>query len=82
MIEVKTPGSAGIYESQAIKSAGTNVIQTDSQSIVAVFVRVDEDADWIKTESIKAGDVLTELNFYPGMLIKFSSTKPFRFGYL
>lgn len=82
MIEVNTPGNSGTFESQAIKSTGTNVIQTDSQSIVSVFVRVDEDADWIKAESIKAGDVLTELNFYPGMLVKFSSTKPFRFGYL
>lgn len=72
----------GVYESPTIKSTGTNVIQTDATAMISVFVRVDEDADWIKTENIRAGDILTELNLYPGMLVKFSSIKPFRYGYL
>ena len=74
--------AGGVYDSQTFKSAGTNILQTDATSASSVFVRVDEDADWVKADNIMAGEVLTELNLYPGMHVMLSSSKPFSYGYL
>ena len=74
--------ASGVYDSPTFKSTGTNILQTDATSTISVFVRVDEAADWVKADNIKAGDVLTELNLYPGMHVMLSSSKPYSYGYL
>lgn len=52
--------ASGVYDSPTFKSTGTNILQTDATSTISVFVRVDEAADWVKADNIKAAFTGTE----------------------